>query len=48
MHIKNYNLGNYIVPDDTKGGVCLEIGANVGSFTKNTKTILVNFTTMNH
>lgn len=34
MHIRNYNLGNYIVPDDTKGGVCLEIGANVGSFTK--------------
>ncbi len=29
MHIRNYNLGNYTVPDDTKGGVCLEIGANV-------------------
>ena len=34
MNIRNHNLGNYIVPHETLGGVCLEIGANVGSFTK--------------
>lgn len=33
MKIKEHNLGNYIVPQETKNGVCLEIGANVGSFT---------------
>lgn len=31
--IKQENLGNYIVPEEVKEGVCLEIGANVGSFT---------------
>jgi FkbM family methyltransferase len=34
MKIRNYNLGKYIVPEETKNGVCLEIGANVGSFTE--------------
>jgi FkbM family methyltransferase len=34
MNIRKHNLGNYIVPADTKNGVCLEIGANVGSFTE--------------
>jgi FkbM family methyltransferase len=34
MNIRKHNLGNYIVPADTENGVCLEIGANVGSFTK--------------
>jgi len=34
MNIRNYNLGNYIVPDEVKNGICLEIGANVGSFTE--------------
>ena len=32
MNIKYNNLGTYEVPEDTKGGVCLEIGANVGNF----------------
>jgi len=32
MHINPTNLGRYFVPADTKGGVCLEIGANVGNF----------------
>lgn len=30
--IKSHNLGHYYIPSDAKGGVCLEIGANVGSF----------------
>jgi FkbM family methyltransferase len=34
LKIRNYNLGNYIVPVDTINGVCLEIGGNVGSFTQ--------------
>jgi len=34
MEIKKHNLGRYVVPNDTKNGVCLEIGANVGSFTE--------------
>lgn len=37
MRIKSHNLGNYTVPNDTKNGVCLEIGANVGSFTEKYK-----------
>ena len=31
--IRQDNLGNYTVPEELRGGVCLEIGANVGSFT---------------
>ena len=34
MNIRNYNLGQYIIPNETLGGICLEIGANVGSFTE--------------
>lgn len=30
--INQYNLGNYHIPSDSKGGTCIEIGANVGSF----------------
>lgn len=30
--IRPYNLGKYRLPEDITGGVCLEIGANVGSF----------------
>ena len=29
MNINPNNLGYYMVPQDTKGGVCLEIGANI-------------------
>lgn len=32
MYINPHNLGSYNVPLDTKGGICLEIGANVGNF----------------
>lgn len=32
MNINHNNLGRYEVPKDTKGGICLEIGANVGNF----------------
>lgn len=32
MNIRAYNLGKYVIPTDVNGGVCLEIGANVGSF----------------
>ena len=34
MNRRNLNLGKYIVPEDTRNGVCLEVGANVGSFTE--------------
>jgi FkbM family methyltransferase len=27
------NLGNYIVPDETKNGVCIDVGCNLGDFT---------------
>ena len=37
VRIRPNNLGNYIVPNDTKNGVCLEIGGNVGSFTEKYK-----------
>ena len=32
IKIKDYNLGNYIVPHDTLHGTCIDIGCNVGSF----------------
>ena len=32
MNINPNNLGNYTVPKGTQGGVCLDIGANVGNF----------------
>ena len=32
FNIKSHNLGNYYIPSDTKQGICLDIGANVGSF----------------
>ncbi len=28
------NLGNYFVPKDARGGLCVDIGSNVGSFLK--------------
>jgi FkbM family methyltransferase len=28
------NLGNYIVPSDIKNGICIDIGCNLGDFTK--------------
>lgn len=31
--VHNYgNLGNYIVPEDVRGGVCVDIGGNTGCF----------------
>ena len=30
--IRDFNLGSYYVPSDVKGGICVDIGANVGSF----------------
>jgi FkbM family methyltransferase len=32
LEIRNYNLGNYIVPEEVHNKVCVDIGANVGSF----------------
>ena len=32
LNINNYNLGYYMVPPTTAGGICIDIGANVGSF----------------
>lgn len=37
MIINRNNLGSYIVPDDVKGGICVDIGANVGNFFKKYK-----------
>ena len=34
ININSYNLGNYIVPQETIGGICIDIGCNVGSFIK--------------
>lgn len=34
LKYQSCNLGNYIIPIDTRGGVCIDIGANVGSFLK--------------
>ena len=28
------NLGNYIIPDETINGICVDVGANLGSFTE--------------
>lgn len=33
----NHNIGHYVVPDDTKGGICFDIGCNVGDFTQKYK-----------
>jgi|GEM_PF-2442177 len=32
MIIREYNLGRYVVPKDARNGICIDIGANVGSF----------------
>jgi FkbM family methyltransferase len=37
MQIRLENIGKYKVPPETRGGKCLEIGANVGSFTEKYK-----------
>lgn len=34
MIIDLTNIGNYSVPNDSKNGVCVDIGANVGNFLK--------------
>ena len=32
VKIRSKNLGHYKVPNEVKGGICVDIGANVGSF----------------
>lgn len=32
VKIRQHNLGNYEIPEDVIGGVCVDIGSNVGSF----------------
>jgi len=34
LNINLENLGNYIIPEETKNGICIDIGSNVGSFLK--------------
>ena len=34
MIINENNLGNYIIPEDVFGGICIDIGANNGNFVK--------------
>jgi FkbM family methyltransferase len=34
ININPHNLGNYIVPEEVRNGICIDIGANVGSFIK--------------
>jgi len=45
VNIRKMNLGRYLVPEEVKGGVCVDIGANVGSFTEKYKDYfsLINF-----
>lgn len=38
MYINPNNLGYYIVPELTKGGICVDIGANVGCFIEKYKS----------
>jgi hypothetical protein len=40
--LKN-NLGNYIVPDDTKNGIAVDIGCNNGCFLEKYKDQDLNF-----
>lgn len=37
MKNRTYNLGNYKVPPETKGGICVDVGANLGDFTNQYK-----------
>lgn len=32
MNIKSFNLGRYVIPEECKSGIAIDIGANVGSF----------------
>jgi FkbM family methyltransferase len=34
VDLNDYNLGNYNVPDNTRNGICFDIGANLGYFTE--------------
>lgn len=34
IQIRKHNLGTYVVPEDTIGGNCIDIGCNVGGFIK--------------
>lgn len=29
---KGYTLGNYVVPEDCRGGTAVDVGANIGNF----------------
>lgn len=31
LQIRDFNLGAYAIPEDVRGGVCLDIGANCTS-----------------
>ena len=33
VNVRDYNLSSYLVPEELKGGKCVDIGANVGCFT---------------
>lgn len=37
MIINKNNIGNYIVPEEVRNGICVDIGANVGNFFKKYK-----------
>lgn len=37
MENNEINLGSYIVPEETKNGVCIDIGCNLGDFTNEYK-----------
>ena len=38
INIRKHNLGHYAVPEEVRDGVCVDIGANVGSFTNKYST----------
>lgn len=37
MQNRTYNMGNYIIPEETKNGICIDIGCNLGDFTNTYK-----------
>ena len=34
LQVRDFNLGAYAIPSDVEGGICLDIGANVGCFSQ--------------
>lgn len=48
LEYKTYNLGNYVVPIDTRGGYVLILVQILGVSLKNIFNSLIKYTFMNH